>query len=293
MIIREGRCIFDIRSAKYYDFHVTNTQGDSILAGGYEHCGPEFYVERSGFPYHVMEYIEEGEGHLTLRGKSYPLYAGILFSFGPHIPHVIQVTPRMPLIKHYVVFSGKTLIRQVRQLGISSTPLHTSHPVRLCDMFSSLLQTGVHESKHRREICLLQLKQIVLSIDERGVSQREFHSRAWQTYMRARYYAEKSFLNIKNLEQLAHDCHIEKAYLCRLFRRYSDETPMQLLVRLKMRRAADLMLTDPTCLIKQIADSIGYPDPYHFSRVFKSFFKICPENYIATFRGGGSNATKR
>lgn len=91
-------------------------------------------------------------------------------------------------------------------------------------------------------------------------------------------------MNLGSLEQVAQECHADKAYLCHLFKRYTNETPLKMLTRLKMRWAADMMLAEPNKPIKRVADEAGYSDPYYFSRVFKRVFGISPEGYITTFR---------
>ena len=67
-------------------------------------------------------------------------------------------------------------------------------------------------------------------------------------------------------------------YLCRLFRRYDQQTPYQYLMRLKMNAAAE-RLQDPGALVKQVAAELGFGDPFHFSRVFKSIFGLSPEAF--------------
>ena len=278
-------CNYHELSAEYYDLNLA-PQGDDevVIGGGYIHCGPESRVERTGFKYGCIEYITAGEGTLVMQGKKHPLYPGTLFYYGPHTAHKIWTNPENPLVKHYVVFTGATLVEQIRATPLAQEPLHAPYPVRLCNIFENLLESGRTESRHRSELCILLLKQLILHIDESAILPKVSRSPAWQTYLRIREHVEQNFQTLGNLGQVAQECHADKAYLCHLFKRYSNETPLQMLTRLKMRRAADAMLSDPTQAIKQVADEAGYPDPYYFSRVFKRVFGISPEAYIATFR---------
>lgn len=264
---------------------IPNPESESVVVTvGLEHCSPEYRVERRGFKYHVVEFIDSGEGELLIRGETYPLVPGTIFLYGPRIPHKIRPSEENPLVKYFVIFSGDKVVSLARNTKLMDGPLHASFPVRIHNLFEHLLQTGAAEGKHRDAICSLMLQQMILFIDETAIPQKESRSPAWQTYLRARCYIEEKFRKVKNLEQIACGCHIDKSYLCHLFQRYSEETPLQMLVRLKMRWAADLMLADSNSPVKQIAETCGYSDPYHFSRVFKRVFKICPESYIATFR---------
>ena len=63
--------------------------------------------------------------------------------------------------------------------------------------------------------------------------------------------------------------------LCRLFHRFSDDSPYQLLLKLRVNLSVDLLLgTD--LLVKQVAERAGFDDPFHFSRVFKRMQGISP-----------------
>ncbi|VGO20658.1 helix-turn-helix transcriptional regulator [Pontiella sulfatireligans] len=286
MTRKSFECNYDNRIAEYYDINLIPPEdsGATVIGGGYEHCGEKYRVERNDFKFYVIEYIEAGEGTLMLHEKEQPLHAGTIFFYGPRIPHKIISNPDNPLIKHYVVFAGHKLVDLVKSLRISKAPLHVTHPYRVDNMFRNLLWMGGNEGCHRHEICLLQLKQIVLYVDESAVLQKVSRSPAWQKYLRVREYVEQNYADIWRLEQIAQNCHLDKTYLCRLFKQYGEESPNKLLVRLKMRRAADMMLSNPTMLIKQVADAVGFPDPYHFSRVFKRTFGVSPEIYEKTVR---------
>ena len=56
-------------------------------------------------------------------------------------------------------------------------------------------------------------------------------------------------------------CHVDPAYLCRLFGRYDHQSPYQFLLRLKMNLAAE-RLQDPAALVKQVAAESALPTPF-------------------------------
>ena len=57
---------------------------------------------------------------------------------------------------------------------------------------------------------------------------------AFTTYQQCRRHIEQHSLRLRTLEQIASECHVNNAYLCRLFRRYDNQSPYQYLLRLKM-----------------------------------------------------------
>jgi AraC-like DNA-binding protein len=274
-----------VSAGKYYYLNLTpkKEQAESIVCGGLEQCAPNYRMERSGFKFYSIEFVSAGNGTLTLRGKTSPLRPGALFFYGPGVPHKIETDRDAPLLKHFVDFSGSGLSGLIRQTELAHMPLYTSSLLRIRSIFENLLQTGSTESRHRNELCILLLKQLILHIDETAMPQQEAFSPARQTYLRCRQHIEQNFSTLGNIEQIAKECHLDKTYLCRLFQRYANETPRQLLTRLKMRCAADL-LSGQNLLIKQVAEKTGYPDPYHFSRVFKRVYGVPPETFTQTVR---------
>ena len=117
-------------------------------------------------------------------------------------------------------------------------------------------------------------------------------SPAWQTYMRCRQYIERNYLTTASISDAANACFVDQAYLSRLFKRFAEESPLKLLIRLKMSKAADL-LGSGELLIKQVAEEVGYADPYHFSRVFKRVYGIPPETFTQTVNRRSASVTPR
>jgi len=54
-----------------------------------------------------------------------------------------------------------------------------------------------------------------------------------------------------------------------------DCTPSQLILAMKMREARRL-LRDDRLRVSEVADRLGFANPFHFSRRFKSFYRIAP-----------------
>ncbi|MFA5687928.1 MAG: AraC family transcriptional regulator [Kiritimatiellales bacterium] len=274
-----------VSSREYYYLNLTPQKNDreTVVCGGREQCAPDYRVERSRFKFCSLEFVSAGKGILTLHKKTWPLRPGAIYFYGSHTPHCIETDSSAPMIKHFVDFSGSGLTALVKRTGLYKTPIYTTNILRVRTLFNMLLKTGVTESRHRDELCVLLLKQLLLYADETAMPQQEAFSQARQTFQQCRLYIEQNFQTLTGIEQIATACHIDKAYLCRLFKRYADETPLQFLTRLKMNRAAALLLR-PEVLIKQVAEKSGYSDPCHFSRVFKRIYDIPPETFIQTAR---------
>jgi AraC family transcriptional regulator, L-rhamnose operon transcriptional activator RhaR len=84
------------------------------------------------------------------------------------------------------------------------------------------------------------------------------------------------------LTELATCLAIDSSYLVRLFKAQTGLSPLAYLARHRAERAAMLLLqTDRP--IAQIGQEVGWEDPNHFARRFKSFFGVSATTYRARF----------
>jgi transcriptional regulator GlxA family with amidase domain len=77
---------------------------------------------------------------------------------------------------------------------------------------------------------------------------------------------------------LAARTSLSKSHFNVLFKRYVGSTPIDYFIRLRLQQACRL-LQDTEMSVKAIAYTLGYDDPFYFSRIFKSFNRIAPSQY--------------
>ena len=251
----------------------------AVVCGGREHCQPDYAIHRETFPFYSLEYVARGKGELKLQGRSYPLHPGRLFSYGPGIPQHILGEPGQPLVKYFVDFAGTRAAGLLKSCGLPPGQVSEIFPASaLQPLFDELIQAGLQAGAESADFCAKLLECLVLRIAGARGPLRGLESHAFATYQQCRLHIENHCLELQTLEQIARQCHVSNAYLCRLFRRYGSQSPYQYLLRLKMNHAAE-NLQKPDALVKQVAEETGFADPFHFSRVFSSVFGISPTDF--------------
>lgn len=83
------------------------------------------------------------------------------------------------------------------------------------------------------------------------------------------------------LEELASVASFSKYHFNRIFHSIVHETPFQFIQRVRIEKAAMLMLTNRKMTISEVALKCGFPDISVFSRNFKGFFGVSPTRYRA------------
>ncbi len=92
------------------------------------------------------------------------------------------------------------------------------------------------------------------------------------------HYLETHYIKKHNLEQLATLAHVSISTLQRAFKENLGVSPMDYLIRLRLRKAAEL-LYNPTLNITEVAQQCGFQDVNYFSRAFKKIQQCSPSSY--------------
>jgi AraC-like DNA-binding protein len=251
----------------------------AVVCAGCEHCTPDYAIHRTTFPFYSIEYVARGRGTVKLRGRAHALQPGRVFAYGPGVRQDITGDPAEPLVKYFVDFAGQEATALLRSCGLPPGRVAQVHlPNALQPLFDELIDCGLRGTRQNAALCAKLLECLGLKIADARAPLEGAETPAFSTYEHCRRHVQQHFRRLRTLEQIAEECHVNAAYLCRLFRRYGQQSPYQQLLRLKMNYAAEL-LQQPGSLVKSVAEQAGFDDPFHFSRVFKSVFGLSPDAF--------------
>jgi len=249
----------------------------SVLSGGCEHCAPDYEIHRATFPFYSIEYVVRGRGSLQLKNRRHRLAPGCVFSYGPGVRQDIVADPGNPPVKYFVDFAG---LKAKEILHLARLPagsfLQIFPPNEIQNLFDELIRGGQHGARPGGDLCVKLLECLALKIAGARAPSAGTGTLSFTTYQHCRQHLEAHFQRLKTLQQMAEECHVDAAYVCRLFQRYDHQSPYQFLMRLKMNLAAE-WLQPSGALVKQVAVRAGFADQFHFSRAFKGVFGVAPD----------------
>jgi AraC-like DNA-binding protein len=264
----------------YLNLNPKPTTDIVIVCGGCERMRPEYVVDRTTFPFLAIEFVAEGQGALDLVGRSYRLRPGMSFAYGTGVPHVIRNDPSRPMLKYYIDFVGAEAERLLAKSPLGRwKAVQLSAPQELTDIFELLQREGASESRFAAKICAAILPVLLMKLTERAVPYGAAEPRALDTFQRAKRTIEQGFLSLRSAEDAACACHLDPAYLSRLFQRFAHTTPYRFILKLKMNRAAQLLIDD-RMMVKEAAAALDFADAFHFSRTFKRIYGISPDRFV-------------
>ena len=270
-----------VSSARRFYLNLQPPRGTklAVVCGGAEHCAPDYEIRRDTFPFYSLEYVARGEGRLKLGRSTHELKPGIVFAYGPGIRQHITSNPQKPLVKYFADFAGTQSAQWLQRSGLAAGKVSQVFPPNEIEpLFDELIRSGQRGTRHAPELCRQLLGCLGIKLLEARAPVQSTDSPAFTTYQTCRQFIAEHFHRLRTLEQIGRECHVGTAYLCRLFRRYDHQSPYLFLTRLKMNVAAE-QLSSPGALVKNVAADLGFLNPFHFSRVFKSVFAVAPETF--------------
>lgn len=255
----------------------------AIVCGGWEQCAEDYTIDRTSFPYYSIEFVASGTGNLVLAGERHALSPGVVFTYGPGVPHAIETSRTERLRKYFVDFTGSDAPEMLRCLGgAPGAVIKTGLTVPIRKAFDALIESAFVRDDLADRAARLQLEMLLLWIQRGSRQEGANHSRSVNAFDRCRQYITNRFLELRTVEQAAEACHIDVAYMTRLFRRYQNESPYQYLQRLRVQWAAERLQT-LGFPVKAVADQLNM-DPYQFSRMFKRHFGVPPSALSSSSR---------
>jgi AraC-like DNA-binding protein len=92
-------------------------------------------------------------------------------------------------------------------------------------------------------------------------------------------YLTENYANKISLDRIAHNMYLSPVYISKIFKEETGESPINFLIKIRLEKAKDILGNAGLGSIKSIANDVGYDDVYHFSKLFKKYYGISPQNY--------------
>lgn len=248
--------------------------------GGREYCNPDYAVDREGYAYPGLEYVAEGEGWIHLGRTKHPLTPGTVFAYGTTMRCVIRTNPEKPLVKYFVCLAGMGANARLRRAGVTPGRVRAlATHAEMRGLFEELIHEGQRPGKLAHAICTTRLELLLLKVEEHIAQGTRRDDPARERYLLCKTLIDERAIQMTTLEEIAAAASLEVSSVCRLFRRYHDCSPYRYLLQRKMTLAAEDLI-ESGGLVKEVAQRVGFADPYHFSRCFKSVHGIAPRDLL-------------
>lgn len=247
-----------------------------------------FRLRSRRVPTHVLCYVAEGCGTVTINDKTGEISLGTAVLLTPGMRIEALATEKAPLVFYVLSYVEAALQPTNQVVEITKNALHTadfrtdsitfpiSLPATLLSKLEELAATISNQdyaSVLHGQLLFYELLSFVhteqLKHAEKGTGSVE----ATLAYMRKNY---REPLDVGILPRIA---QMTPSSYCRAFKRATGMTPSEYLTHLRMKQAKELLASSQYS-VKDVARSVGFSDELYFSRLFKKREGLPPYIYM-------------
>lgn len=253
---------------------------------GCQQCPPGYGWGPGVRGHYLLHHVVGGRGVYTCRDKRYELGAGDTFLIYPGVPIHYCADTADPWEYVWVGFSGLDAAPCMEQTDFSP-----EEPVCRSQESSSVRQRmeAVYASfgtSAWQELEMTARLYDLLAFLVRTASRRQnTRAKAPDCAQLAAEYIMTHYEEPISVEGLAAYASVSHSSLYRRFIKRFQISPKRFLLEYRIERACAL-LADTSCSIQEISNSVGFEDPFYFSRAFKEIKGVSPRQYAALSRSG-------
>jgi AraC family transcriptional regulator, arabinose operon regulatory protein len=235
----------------------------------------------------IFIYCVNGAGWCELGGSKRAISAGELLVIPPNAGHAYGADENRPWSIYWVHATGAGMKTLLAELGVSAErpALSLGQDPQLVALFGEVIDVLEHGYTPSH---LLYASRVLGHLLGLMIWHRQ---QKWQGDPKPRRNMAQSIAYMKrhlrqrlNVSHLAAMANLSMPHYSALFKRHTGYSPIDYFIRLRMHQACRLL--DNTDLsVKEIADSLGYDDPFYFSRIFKALNDISPSEYRQLHKG--------
>ena len=248
-------------------------------AGYFPHAAMHGRVRRAGAAETIMIICANGAGWCELDGVRHEVGAGQLLLIPARTPHRYYADASDPWSIWWLHVTGADVADLVEAIGLT-----IGKPVAsLADPVAGFaLVESICDSLERDETwaSLIAAAGTGWSLMARLAAERQRRSGDIEPLQVVQDHLRENLTAPIRLPELAELAGFSTSHFSARFRAFTGYSVIEYAKRLRMARARQLLITSDRT-IAEIAASVGYPDPFYFSRVFRTVNGVSPSAFRA------------
>lgn len=251
---------------------------------------PESWIERRQHKDYDLWCIQEGQIEIRIQEELYYAYEGDLIFFSPKVAYTattLSINCKFIFI-HFDFGLGEhhQILDNFQLSGIIKSTLVGEERRLFLDAYDHYKNSAPMSAIHLKGCLTILIAKIMKHYGEEQYRGEFIHDQTQQKLTIDFYKLEPVFdfihehiyqtIRVKDLATVA---GMSEKYFISYFKQTLGLTPGRYIYQLKMNRARELLYSKRYS-IQQIANMLGYPDPYSFSKAFKKYYKVPPSKFV-------------
>ena len=231
--------------------------------------------------HHLIHHVISGRGVYILQDRRYELFPGDTFMIYPNTSVHYFADPEDPWECVWVGFDGRDAKLLVEQtvFSLQSPVLRGDHAAEIRRLLENIhsnygteLWLSAAITGHLYLLLAFLLKAALQAQPPRAAG--DDCAKIVADYIMTHYEEPIT------VEELAAFASVSHSSLYRSFKRRFHISPKRFLLEYRIERAC-VMLTRTNCSIQEVSNSVGFEDPFYFSRAFKAIKGVSPRQFAS------------
>jgi AraC-like DNA-binding protein len=240
-------------------------------------------AEGRTLPEFQLIYITRGQGIYEVEDKSYTVTPGSVVLILPGIRHQYRPVFEIGWDEYWVGFKGDFFSRLVEEEYLSRG--HIFFQIGLHNYILAIFNRIFEEVRSQQSLYQLKACSGILALIaevlalERRLKQPDYYQKIVEA---AKYFMDSNIFGAINVADISEHIGVSAGRLNEIFKTYTDMTPYQYYIHIKMLKAQSL-LEQSNIPVKEVAYNLGFDDPLYFSRAFKNRTGMAPSEWKKRF----------
>ena len=229
-------------------------------------------------------YVSSGEGELRCAGKEYVIKRNDAYFLFPGVVHSYNTHAERLLDLWWIGFNGSNAGRIIDEIGV-----HPGSPIvrniqhesffevikEMIDISDDFYTSDLLKSSGN----LYKIMGILMEKCSPGIPcNLDFKKTYSKSISRAISYIKSNYSQQIKIADIAKYSCLSRSHFTVLFKQEVGISPIDFLEKLRTENAKRF-LADPRLSISEVAHSVGFQDPLHFSKFFKKHIGLSPRLY--------------
>ncbi|MDF2541311.1 MAG: AraC family transcriptional regulator [Herbinix sp.] len=232
--------------------------------------------------HYKLHFVHSGHGIFKAGDKTYHVSKGEGFLICPNVVVSYKADPGTSWNYSWVAFHGVNAEAYLKRANLSeANPVfQCSKELHLNHCFQQIFDSTRYEKSMDVKSLSAFYELIATLIEETSIIHTDHNLvKRQDAYVKqAIEFIDTNYSRKITIEDIAGYVGINRKYLSKLFSDILSVSPQNYLINFRLQKACEL-LNNSGLSISEVSNSVGYSDPFLFSKVFKKYRGMSPMSY--------------
>lgn len=256
---------------------------------GHSVCMPHHFYGPHDRDQYILHFVSSGQGIFEVDNIRYHLKENQFFLIRPGKWTYYEADGENPWTYSWISFSGDEVAPILKKIGfLEPIPIGSiEQPLLLKEAFSTIFQL-IDTNNQNLLFIQAKLLELLSLFSQNIVENTEQYQNSEKLYSNPYLqlffdYISRNYDNTDlKIDDISDSLAIHRSYLNRIIKKELSQTPSEYLLKFRMNKSI-LLLESSNLTIDEIANIVGYQNPYSFSRAFSLVKGISPSKYRKRF----------